>query len=73
MNLDNKVALVTGGASGLGQATVEKFVEKGAKTVILDINEDNGNKIIENLGEEILETYSRTKVETMNLNQILFF
>ena len=50
MNLDNKVALVTGGASGLGQATVEKFVEKGAKTVILDINEDNANKIIENLG-----------------------
>ena len=45
MNLDNKVALVTGGASGLGQATVEKFVEKGAKTVILDINEDNANKI----------------------------
>ena len=52
MNLDNKVALVTGGASGLGQATVEKFVEKGAKTVILDINEDNANKIIENLGDE---------------------
>ena len=48
MNLDNKVALVTGGASGLGQATVEKFVEKGAKTVILDINEDNANKIINN-------------------------
>ena len=52
MNLDNKVALVTGGASGLGQATVEKFVEKGAKTVILDINEDNANKIIENLGDD---------------------
>ena len=28
MNLDNKVALVTGGASGLGQATVAKFAEK---------------------------------------------
>ena len=36
----------------LGQATVEKFVEKGAKTVILDINEDNANKIIENLGDD---------------------
>ena len=32
--------------------TVEKFVEKGAKTVILDINEDNANKIIENLGDD---------------------
>ena len=47
MDLNNKVALVTGGASGLGQATVENFVAAGAKVVILDINEDNANKIIE--------------------------
>ena len=52
MNLNNKVALVTGGASGLGQATVENFVNAGAKVIILDINEDNANKIIENLGED---------------------
>ena len=52
MELKNKVALVTGGASGLGQATVETFVEKGAKVVILDINEENANKIIEELGED---------------------
>ena len=41
MDLNNKVALVTGGASGLGQATVENFVAAGANVVILDINEDN--------------------------------
>ena len=46
MDLNNKVALVTGGASGLGQATVENFVAGGAKVIILDINEDNANKII---------------------------
>ena len=39
MDINNKVALVTGGASGLGQATVEKLVSKGAKVAILDINE----------------------------------
>lgn len=52
MNLKDKVALVTGGASGLGQATVEAYVSKGAKAVILDINEEKANKIIENLGKE---------------------
>ena len=52
MELKNSIALVTGGASGLGQATVEEFVSKGAKAVILDINEDNAKKIIDNLGED---------------------
>ena len=47
MELKNSIALVTGGASGLGQATVEEFVSKGAKVVILDINEDNAKKIID--------------------------
>jgi NAD(P)-dependent dehydrogenase (short-subunit alcohol dehydrogenase family) len=35
MELKNKVALVTGGASGLGQATVETFVEKEQKWLFL--------------------------------------
>ena len=52
MDLDNKVALITGGASGLGQATVEAYVAKGAKAVILDINEDKASEIINNLGED---------------------
>ena len=52
MELKDKVALITGGASGLGQATVEAFVSKGAKVVILDINEEKANEIINNLGED---------------------
>ena len=52
MELKHSIALVTGGASGLGQATVEAFVSRGAKVVILDINEENAKKIIENLGED---------------------
>ena len=52
MDLKNKIALVTGGASGLGQATVEAYVAKEAKAVILDINEDKAKEIINNLGED---------------------
>ena len=52
MELKDSIALVTGGASGLGQATVEEFVSKGSRVVILDINEENAKKIIENLGED---------------------
>ena len=37
--------LVTGGASGLGLAVVEKFVSLGAKVAIFDMNEDEGLKI----------------------------
>ncbi|MUK90533.1 glucose 1-dehydrogenase [Ornithinibacillus sp. L9] len=42
MELQGKIAVVTGGASGIGLATVKTFVEKGAKVVIADFDEQNG-------------------------------
>lgn len=50
--LENKVALVTGGASGIGKAIVALFVKEGAKVVFTDLNEDLGRKVQQELGEQ---------------------
>jgi NAD(P)-dependent dehydrogenase (short-subunit alcohol dehydrogenase family) len=52
MNLEGKVAIVTGGASGLGQATVEAYVARGVKVAIFDLNEERANQLIEKLGAD---------------------
>jgi NAD(P)-dependent dehydrogenase (short-subunit alcohol dehydrogenase family) len=49
--MDNRVAAVTGGASGIGKAIVELFVKEGAQVVISDIQDDLGQKLAKSLGE----------------------
>lgn len=50
MELQGKVALVTGGASGLGEACVRRFVAQGAQVAILDINSATGSALADELG-----------------------
>jgi len=46
MDLKGKVAVITGGASGLGRATVKRFVAHGAKAAIFDMNAEKANKLV---------------------------
>lgn len=54
MKLKNKIAVITGGASGMGAVHAEVFVKEGAKVVITDINQDAGEALAKNLGENVL-------------------
>jgi NAD(P)-dependent dehydrogenase (short-subunit alcohol dehydrogenase family) len=53
MDLTQSTALVTGGASGLGEGCVREFARRGAKVVILDRDEDKGAKLAAELGEGV--------------------
>lgn len=51
--LAHKVAVVTGGASGIGEGTVRRFVEEGARVVIADIQEGPGTVLAAELGDSV--------------------
>lgn len=57
MNIIDRVAVVTGGASGLGEATVRRLVNKGAKVAVLDMNEESGNALVKELGDDKIMFY----------------
>ena len=52
--LEGRVAIVTGGASGLGEATVRRFREEGASVLVADVADELGKALTEELGEGVV-------------------
>ena len=67
--LQRVVGVVTGGASGLGRATVEKLVRNGARVVIADLPSSDGETVAKELGENC--AFVPTDVSTLQLTFVL--
>lgn len=52
MKINGSVTVVTGGASGLGEATVTRLVENGGRAAILDLQQERGEALVEKLGSD---------------------
>jgi len=70
MRLKDKVAIVTGGANGIGQATCQRLAREGAKIVVVDIDIEKANKVVDeikSLGyEAIAVKVDITKIDEAN-------
>ena len=69
MQFKDKVAIVTGGASGIGLATVKRLLLEGAKVVIGDVSKDLDD-IVKNLGKNVIGVHTDVSNESDVINLI---
>ena len=69
MRLKDKIALITGGANGIGLATSERFAKEGAKIILWDVS-GKGNEVAERLQEEGHEVIFK-KISVTNQDEVL--
>lgn len=68
MQVKDKVVVVTGGASGIGRAMAKRFIDEGAKQVVIaDINADNLYAVGEEIGARAIKTDVSNELEVINL------
>jgi NAD(P)-dependent dehydrogenase (short-subunit alcohol dehydrogenase family) len=63
MRMKDKIAVVTGGASGIGKRAVERIVEEGGRVVIADIQDDRGLRMQEDMGDAVRYIHCDVTVE----------
>lgn len=73
MKLKNKVAIITGGANGIGYATASKFVAEGATVIIADINSDNVRDAVIRLSSEggLVEGYATDVTDRAQIDALV--
>lgn len=62
MQLEGKLAVITGAATGIGRATARRFVDEGARVLIADINETDGRRAVDELGAGEAASFVRADV-----------
>ncbi len=62
-NLEDRVAVITGGASGIGKAIAELFVKEGARVVVSDIQDEQGKNLAKSLGDNAAFIHADVSME----------
>lgn len=68
--MDTKVALVTGGAGGIGEAVVRAYVEAGARVGILDRDEDRLHAVTQDLGDSVVGIHGSVEWTADNVRAV---
>jgi NAD(P)-dependent dehydrogenase (short-subunit alcohol dehydrogenase family) len=70
--LQDRVAVITGAASGIGYATAKRFAEEGAKVVIVDLNEEAGQKVAAEFGGIFVKANVTSEEDVARMYKVAF-
>ena len=70
--LQDRVAIITGAASGIGYATAKRFAEEGAKVVVVYLNEEVGNKVAAEIGGSFIKANVTNEEDVQRMYKVAF-